>query len=78
MRVLRLFISFLLLTGACFAVCPSSVTCPEDGATMYPTGQVQYVNGNEEHEYAHTVWGAYDPNKPPAKHTAWVVCSPDK
>lgn len=74
MRIIRGFLLLLVLTGVCFAACPSSMICPSDGTTMYPTGKIRFVAGHEEHEYAHTVWGPYDPTKPPAKHTEWMVC----
>ena len=74
MKTVRVLAVITLLTGICFAACPASVTCPQDGATMYPDGQIKYEAGVEFHEYAHTVWGPYDPTKPPARHTQWVEC----
>jgi len=75
MKIAKTLLAVLLLTGMCFAACPASQTCPEDGAEMYPTGQVRFVNGMEEHQYAHTAWGPnQDPTKAAPVHRMWVVC----
>ncbi len=75
MKTLRTLALSIMLTGTCLAACPASVTCPQDGATMYPDGQIKYEAGVEFHEYAHTVWGAYDPTKPPTVHKVWIECT---
>ncbi len=74
MKTLQILALSIMLTGTGLATCPASVTCPQDGAIMYPDGQIMYKAGVEFHEYTHTVWGPYDPTKPPEKHTQWVEC----
>jgi hypothetical protein len=87
----RSLLTVLLLVGLGFANCPpATVTCPEDNAVMYATGQMKYVNGAREYEFVHeTVVPSdpqpYDPrNQQPykapktIKHTTWVVCEEPK
>ncbi len=70
------------------AVCPPAITaCAEDNMSMNATGQMRYMNGVREYEFAHEITvpsssQPYDPNNPQpykaprmVRHTTWVVCA---
>jgi hypothetical protein len=79
MKILKVAILALLLTGWCFASaprCESYVICPIDGQAMYPGGQKTGPGGQHLMGYTHYVY-INDPDTGKGKsvtHWQWVAC----